>query len=443
MAYSAGGIMNVDLGVQGENLARTIEFDVTTFLGKWPDAKISLLVKRKRDTQPYVAVTNLKDNILYWPVTATETEFAGEGKLEIRVISGVVIAKSATGKFTVQASMTGSEAEMPEASQGWVNQVLSAGNEAATSAALAKQSAQIAQEAAAKLGEQETPVLYVFISTDDMSTGTADKSIAEIVTAVESGRVVFAVLETILIPLIAQIDEELLFLLSIPQECTIALRMSSENNVNIDMVENDGSAASKLLVARLSDDLTIDKSFGEIADTLENGGMVYLLYRWGTTGVVFMHPVFVDSQSGIVFVGEVSSLRFSAMLKSDGSVTIDDNIFDQHVSIRIEQDEKTAVYWVSSSWTGTAIDDEIAIGRSVSAFLPGVGYMTYTGSIRDNELNSILPVFEAHCWDAAEGAFTFVQARFLSDDYVLDDGSWQKKVEVIRWKLPGERITQA
>lgn len=443
MAYSAGGIMNVDLGVQGENLARTIEFDVTTFLRKWPDAKISLLVKRKRDTQPYVAVTNLKDNILYWPVTATETEFAGEGKLEIRVISGDVIAKSATGKFTVQASMTGSEAEMPEASQGWVNQVLSAGNEAATSAALAKQSAQIAQEAAAKLGEQETPVLYVFISTDDMSTGTADKSIAEIVTAVESGRVVFAVLETILIPLIAQIDEELLFLLSIPQECTIALRMSSENNVNIDMVENDGSAASKLLVARLSDDLTIDKSFGEIADTLENGGMVYLLYRWGTTGVVFMHPVFVDSQSGIVFVGEVSSLRFSAMLKSDGSVTIDDNIFDQHVSIRIEQDEKTAVYWVSSSWTGTAIDDEIAIGRSVSAFLPGVGYMTYTGSIRDNELNSILPVFEAHCWDAAEGAFTFVQARFLSDDYVLDDGSWQKKVEVIRWKLPGERITQA
>ena len=443
MVYSAGGIMNVDLGVQGENLARTIEFDVTTFLRKWPDAKISLLVKRKRDTQPYVAVTNLKDNILYWPVTATETEFAGEGKLEIRVISGDVIAKSATGKFTVQASMTGSEAEMPEASQGWVNQVLSAGNEAATSAALAKQSAQIAQEAAAKLGEQETPVLYVFISTDEMSTGTADKSIAEIVTAVESGRVVFAVLETILIPLIAQIDEDLLFLLSIPQECTIALRMSSENNVNIDMVENDGSAASKLLVARLSDDLTIDKSFGEIADTLENGGMVYLLYRWGTTGVVFMHPVFVDSQSGIVFVGEVSSLRFSAMLKSDGSVTIDDNLFDQHVSIRIEQDEKTAVYWVSSSWTGTAIDDEIAIGRSVSAFLPGVGYMTYTGSIRDNELNSILPVFEAYCWDAAEGAFTFVQARFLLDDYVLDDGSIQKKVEVIRWKLPGERITEA
>jgi hypothetical protein len=146
--------------------------------------------------------------------------------------------------------------------------------------------------------------------------------------------------------------------------------MSSENNVNIDMVENDGSAASKLLVARLSDDLTIDKSFGEISETLENGGMVYLLYQWGTTGVVFMHPVFMDSQSGIAFVGEVSSLRFSAMLKNDGSVTIDDNMFDQHISIRIEQDENTSVYWAPSAWTGTAIADEIAIGRSVSAFCP-------------------------------------------------------------------------
>ena len=443
MTYRADEIMNVDLGVQGENLARTIEFDMTTFLQKWPDANISLLVKRKRDTQPYVAVTNLKNNILYWPVTAADTEFAGEGKLEIRVMSGDVIAKSATGKFTVQPSMVGSEANTPEASQGWVNQVLAAGSEAAASAASAKLSAQTAQDAAAKLDEQEAPVLYVFISTDDMSTGTADKSIAEIVTAVESGRVVFAVLETILIPLIAMIDENLLFLLSIPGEGTVALMMSNENNVNIDMVEFDESSATKLLIARLSDDMTVDKSFGEIVNTLENGGMVYLLYQWGTTGVVFMHPVYMDSQSGIAFVGEVSSLRFSAMLKSDGSVTLDDNMFDQHVSIRIEQDEKTAAYWVSSSWTGTAIADEIAVGRSVSAFLPGVGSMAYTGSIRDDGINNVLPVFEAHCWDAAEGSFTFVQARFLLDDYVLDDGSIQKKVEVIRWKLPGERITEA
>jgi hypothetical protein len=69
--------------------------------------------------------------------------------------------------------------------------------------------------------------------------------------------------------------------------------------------------------------------------------------------------------------------------------------------------------------------------------------MAYTGSIRDDEINNVLPVFEAHCWDAAEGSFIFVQARFLLDDYVLDDGSIQKKVEVIRWKLPGERITEA
>lgn len=443
MVYSVDEIMNVDLGVQGENLARTIEFDVTPFLLKWPDARISLLVKRKRDSQPYVAVTNLKDNVLYWPVTAADTEFAGEGKIEIRAISGDVVAKSATGKFTVQTSMAGSATDTPEASQSWVDQVLAAGDEAAESAASAKRFAQTAQDAAARLDEQKPPVMYVFITTADMESGTADKSIEEIVTAVENGRVVFAVLDTILIPLIAMIEENLLFLLSIPGEGTIALTMSSGNSVRIEMVETADFSETKILIAQLSDNMTVDKSYEEIAGCLEDGGMVYLLYKWGSTGVVFMHPVFMDLQSGIAFVGEVSSIRFAAMLKSDGSVTIDDNMFDQHVFIRIEQDQETGIYWVPGSWTGTAIADEIAVGRSISAFLPEVGSMAYAGSIRDSTLNNTLPVFEAHCWDSAEGYFTFVQARFLLEDHVLEDGSSQRKVEIIRWKLPGERITDA
>ena len=47
MRYSADKLAGIDLGRQGENLARTVEIDVSALLSRWPEAVISLLVKRR------------------------------------------------------------------------------------------------------------------------------------------------------------------------------------------------------------------------------------------------------------------------------------------------------------------------------------------------------------------------------------------------------------
>lgn len=118
-------LSSIDLGRQGENLARTVEIDVTSILEKWPDAEITLLVKRKGDTDPYPAETTVEDGILRWPITMVDTANAGEGKIEIHAVSGEIIAKSVIATIRVSACLAGTESsEIPEAAQGWVDSLL-------------------------------------------------------------------------------------------------------------------------------------------------------------------------------------------------------------------------------------------------------------------------------------------------------------------------------
>ena len=152
MRYSADKLSGIDLGRQGENLARTIEIDVSSLLAQWPEAAISLLVKRKHDADPYVANTKVRDGVLYWPITAADTASAGDGKVELRAVCGEVLAKSATGSTRVTASLTGNETEPPEAAQGWVDQVLEAEASVKDSTRRAEDAAERAEQAAETLG---------------------------------------------------------------------------------------------------------------------------------------------------------------------------------------------------------------------------------------------------------------------------------------------------
>lgn len=148
MRYSIDRLTVIDLGRQGENLARTVEIDVSSMLSQWPNATISMLVKRKHDNDPYLANITIKSGVLFWPITAADTAAAGDGKIEIRATYGEVLAKSAIGTTRVTASLTGNESEVPEAMQEWVDTVLDAASEAQTSADAASASAQEAKTAA-------------------------------------------------------------------------------------------------------------------------------------------------------------------------------------------------------------------------------------------------------------------------------------------------------
>lgn len=155
-------LSSIDLGRQGENLARTIEIDVNSILEKWPDAEITLLVKRKGDTEPYPAETSVENGILYWPVTLVDTANAGEGKIEIHAVSGEVIAKSVIATIRVSACLAGTETgEVPEAAQGWVDSLLQKADDMKAALEEAKEVVQAAQDTPAIVSEASGSMVTV------------------------------------------------------------------------------------------------------------------------------------------------------------------------------------------------------------------------------------------------------------------------------------------
>lgn len=508
MAYNGEKLSSIDLGRQGENLARTVEIDVSTYLEKWPGAEISLLVKRKNDANPYIADTHIEDGILYWPITAAETEMAGDGKIELRVICGNVLAKSATGNIRVVASMTGIEGEVPEPAQSWVNQVLDANRAAAQFADQAKRSADSLSGLTAKAvtlehGEQATvenndgvmtygiprgvpgkngvsptidlsksgkettlkvtdasgtktvvildgedgsgegaSALYLILETEDMETGTTNKSFAEIVSAVDSGKSVYMVLEGLLIPMVGFSMGMCIFLLSFPGVGYIMIQYDSDNTARIEYKDPSALATGGTLAVMLSDDLTPDKSYEEVLSAIEAGNAAYLVYPMGSSGFIIMSLAYISRDGAIMFIGQIQHLQFTVSLNSDGTVTADNNIFNHTTTIQLNRDEASGTYWISSSWNSTAIFDEIATGKYMLMNYAGMVTLPYAGTNIDPVNRSSVPVFASHYWDSSTGIMELWQARILSDTFTdPQTGEYGLKVDLIRWKIAGERIT--
>lgn len=151
MAYDIKNTKVIYLGRQGENLARTIEIDVSSMLMKWPDATISLLVQRNQEDTFYLAPVVIENGILKWTITNADTEIAGIGKIEVRAIQDDAIMKSATMKICVENSLGGTETDIPDPAQTWADTIVAASEQA-------KQSAEGALASELAAAEVETSV---------------------------------------------------------------------------------------------------------------------------------------------------------------------------------------------------------------------------------------------------------------------------------------------
>lgn len=151
MAYDIKNTKVIYLGRQGENLARTIEIDVSSMLMKWPDATISLLVQRNQEDTFYLAPVVIENGILKWTITNADTEIAGIGKIEVRAIQDDAIMKSATMKICVENSLGGTETDVPDPAQTWADTIVAASEQA-------KQSAEDALASELAAAEVETSV---------------------------------------------------------------------------------------------------------------------------------------------------------------------------------------------------------------------------------------------------------------------------------------------
>ena len=114
------------LGRCGENLARTVEIDVSEYLLEYPGAVVTLLHRRHGESGIYPVAAELRDGCLVWQPTSADTAIAGSGEAEVRVTVDGVLAKSKILSTMVDKSLTGQETDVPEASKGWVDAVISA-----------------------------------------------------------------------------------------------------------------------------------------------------------------------------------------------------------------------------------------------------------------------------------------------------------------------------
>jgi len=117
----------VFIGRRGEHNFRNLEFDVSSLLEDiYPSASLSAIYKRP-DGIAYPVVTNYSDGVLTWSPSATDTENAVVGRLEIRVTYGDVVGKSVRIFTIVEEALADGIVTPPEPpAQEWLNQVLSA-----------------------------------------------------------------------------------------------------------------------------------------------------------------------------------------------------------------------------------------------------------------------------------------------------------------------------
>ena len=107
------------LGCQGENLAKTIQIDMSDWLVEYPSGVVSIWHKRNGDDtpEPTGATMNRDTGILSWSPTSTDTYVSGEGMAEVRLTESNIIKKSRKIITGVSKSVTGADGE--DLGSGW------------------------------------------------------------------------------------------------------------------------------------------------------------------------------------------------------------------------------------------------------------------------------------------------------------------------------------
>ena len=99
------------LGCQGENLAKTIQIDVSDWLVDHPSGVVTIWHKRNGDDtpEPTGATLDREKGILSWSPTSTDTYVFGEGEAEVRLTESNVIKKTRKIVTGVSKAVTGAD----------------------------------------------------------------------------------------------------------------------------------------------------------------------------------------------------------------------------------------------------------------------------------------------------------------------------------------------
>ena len=178
IVVKADDFTSLELGRQGENLARQVVFDLSDWTAEYGDGTAELIVQRPGEDAPYPAAIVQDGAAVIWTLTsadtALESSFGVNGHCELRWYVGDVLVKSKIWRTWVDKAMdTPSETAPPEPQQGWLDQIIAVGAAAKASADAAKADADRAAALAAQAAEKAAQ------TAQDASDATKAKEAAQ------------------------------------------------------------------------------------------------------------------------------------------------------------------------------------------------------------------------------------------------------------------------
>lgn len=140
----------IPIGRCGENLARTVLFDIAGWAEMYGAGTARLIHQRPGEDAPYPCVVEADGGDIRWPILSTDAAIPGDGKAELQYVVGDQIVKSCTYSTYISEALSAPSESPPDPSKPWVDKVLEAGEMAQEAAETATDAASRAEEAARK-----------------------------------------------------------------------------------------------------------------------------------------------------------------------------------------------------------------------------------------------------------------------------------------------------
>ena len=163
-------------GVQGENEARSIQFDIEPWVTELGDGVVTATAKRSQDSQPYPVTVTKDGNIVTWKPTSTDTAYAGVGSFQLEYTVDSVLAKTCIWSTMVAPSLDPA-GDPPDPYDNWLAEMRQIAADALQDAQDADASAQDA-EAWTKGTKNGTPVPSTADQYENNAKYWAEQSLA-------------------------------------------------------------------------------------------------------------------------------------------------------------------------------------------------------------------------------------------------------------------------
>lgn len=119
---SLTNVPTIDIGLQGENEATQVVFDVSELIETYGAGTASIVVQRAGDISPYMHEDTIQgEDTVTWVVSSADTEKAGNGIVQLFWIIDDQIAKSVGYQFYVTPALT-DPTDAPVVPGGWISE---------------------------------------------------------------------------------------------------------------------------------------------------------------------------------------------------------------------------------------------------------------------------------------------------------------------------------